>query len=91
MQVSHGDQQDSRRISLTLGPGASTDVRLIFGVPLTAEEGDSNGFTIRTERTLSNFRQNITTLVVKDELGVLLETGLGGGGLGRFGVTYRLQ
>ena len=72
VQVSHGDQQDSRRISLTLGPGASTDVRLIFGVPLTAEEGDSNGFTIRTERTLSNFRQNITTLVVKDELGVLL-------------------
>jgi hypothetical protein len=55
-----------------LGPGESTDVRFIFGVPFTAEEGDSNGFTIRTERTLSNFRQNITTLVVKDELGVSL-------------------
>ena len=41
-------------------------------MPFTAEEGDSNGFTIRTERTLSNFRQNITTLVVKDELGVSL-------------------
>ena len=41
-------------------------------MPLTAEEGDSNGFTIRTERSLSNFRQNITTLVVKDELGVSL-------------------
>ena len=39
---------------------------------MTAEEGDSNGFTIRTERSLSNFRQNITTLVVKDELGVSL-------------------
>ena len=52
--------------------GESTNVRLIFGVPFTAEEGDSNGFTIRTERTLSNFRQNITTLVVKDELGVSL-------------------
>ena len=72
IQVSHGDDQDSRRVSLTLGPGQSTNVRFIFGVPLTAEEGDSNGFTIRTERSLSNFRQNITTLVVKDELGVSL-------------------
>ena len=26
-----------------------------------------------------------------DELGIMLETGLGGGGLGRFGVTYRIQ
>ena len=72
IQVSHGSDQDSRRISLTLGAGESTNVRFIFGVPLTAEEGDSNGFTIRTERTLSNFRQNITTLVVKDELGISL-------------------
>ena len=72
IQVSHGDDQDSRTISLSLGPGESTDVRFIFGVPITAEEGDSNGFTIRTERTLSNFRQNVTTLVVKDELGILL-------------------
>ena len=72
IQVSHGDEQDSRRISLKLGPGQTTDVQFIFGVPLTAEEGDSNGFTIRTERSQSNFRQNITTLVVKDELGVRL-------------------
>jgi len=77
IQISHADEQDSRRISLTLGPGQSSNVRLIFGVPLTAEEGDSNGFTIRTERTLSNFRQNITTLVVKDELGVLLTPPVG--------------
>jgi len=72
IQLSHGDDQDTRRISLSLNAGESTNVRLIFGVPFTAEEGDSNGFTIRTERTLSNFRQNITTLVVKDELGVSL-------------------
>ncbi len=72
IQVSHDNDQDSRRISLTLDAGESTNVRFIFGVPITAEEGDSNGFTIRTERTLSNFRQNITTLVVKDELGILL-------------------
>ena len=72
IQVSHGDDEDSRRISFKLGPGQTTDVQFIFGVPPTAEEGDSNGFTIRTERSQSNFRQNITTLVVKDELGVRL-------------------
>jgi uncharacterized membrane protein len=72
IQVSHDGEQDSRRIVLTLGAGESTTVRFIFGVPLTAEEGDSNGFTIRTERSFSNFRQNITTLVVKDELGITL-------------------
>ena len=72
IQVSHDGQQDSRRILLTMGAGESTNVRFVFGVPLTAEEGDSNGFTIRTERTFSNFRQNITTLVVKDELGISL-------------------
>ena len=70
IQVSHDGAEDSRRILLTLGAGESTNVRFIFGVPLTAEEGDSNGFTIRTERSFSNFRQNITTLVVKDELGI---------------------
>ncbi len=72
IQVSHDGVEDSRRILLTLGAGESTNVRFIFGVPLTAEEGDSNGFTIRTERSFSNFRQNITTLVVKDELGISL-------------------
>ena len=72
IQVSHDGAEDSRRILLTLGAGESTNVRFIFGVPLTAEEGDSNGFTIRTERSFSNFRQNITTLVVKDELGISL-------------------
>ena len=72
IQVAHDDVQDSRRVSLSLGPGETTVVKMIFGVPLTAEEGDSNGFTIRTERSLSNFRQNITTLVVKDELGISL-------------------
>ena len=72
IQVSHDGVDDSRRVALTLGPGQTTQVQFIFGVPVTAEEGDSNVFTIRTERSLSNFRQNITTLVVKDELGVLL-------------------
>ena len=77
IQISHENEQDSRRISLTLGAGQTTNVRFIFAVPLAAEEGDSNGFTIRTERSLSNFRQNITTLVVKEELGVLLTPPVG--------------
>ena len=72
IQVSHDGAQDSRRVSIDLGPGETKRVQFIFGVPITAEEGDSNAFTIRTERSLSNFRQNITTLVVKDELGISL-------------------
>ncbi len=72
VQVSYGEVQDTRSLSITLGPGENGTVRFIIGVPLTAEEGDSNSFTIRTERSLSNFRQNITKLVVRDELGVEL-------------------
>lgn len=72
IQVSHDGVQDSRRVAVDLGPGETKRVQFIFGVPVTAEEGDSNVFTIRTERSLSNFRQNITTLVVKDELGISL-------------------
>ena len=72
IQVSYDGETDTRSLSLTLGPGQNGTVKFIFAVPLTAEEGDSNAFTIRTERSLSNFRQNITRLVVKDELGVTL-------------------
>lgn len=72
IQVSHDGVNDTRMVSFTLGPGQTTIVHFIFAVPLTAEENDENSFTIRTERSLSNFRQNITHLVVRDELGVLL-------------------
>ena len=72
LQVRLGEVTDTRQISLQLGPGETKVVRLIFGVPVTAEEGDSNTFTIRTERSLSNFRQNITTLIVRDELSIEL-------------------
>ncbi len=72
IQVSYDDETDTRRLSLSLGPGDEGVVHFIFGVPLTAEEGDGNSFTIRTERSLSNFRQNITRLVVRDELGLRL-------------------
>ena len=72
VQVRYDELQDTRSLSLTLGPGENVTVRFVFAVPLTAEEGDSNSFTIRTERSLSNFRQNITKLVVRDELGVEL-------------------
>ena len=72
IQVSYDGVTDTRSISLTLGAGQETTVQFIFAVPLTAEENDANSFTIRTERSLSNFRQNITRLVVRDELGIEL-------------------
>lgn len=72
IQVSYDDVTDTRSVTFTLGPGDETTVQFIFGVPLTAEENDANSFTIRTERSLSNFRQNITRLVVRDELAIEL-------------------
>ncbi len=72
IQVSHDGLNDTRTVSFILGPGQETIVHFIFAVPMTAEENDANSFTIRTERSLSNFRQNITRLVVRDELGIQL-------------------
>ena len=68
IQVSHDGEQDSRRIRF--GPrSVKQRAQFVFGVPISGGR-DSNVFTIRTERSPSNFRQNITTLVVKDELGI---------------------
>ncbi len=72
LEVSYDGQSDSRNIAISLGPGEEKLVKLLFAVPVTAVEGDSNEFTIRTERSLSNFRQNITKLIVRDELGIQL-------------------
>ena len=72
IQVTFEEQSDSREVSLTLSPGQTKVIHFILGVPLVAVEGDSNTFTIRTERTAQDFRSNTTTLVVGDELGVEL-------------------
>jgi uncharacterized membrane protein len=72
MQVMHGEDVDNRRVTLTLAPGQTARVELLFAVPLTAEEDDFNTYTIRTERSLQNFVQNVTTLIVREELGVEL-------------------
>ena len=72
VQLSYDGLIDTRKISLDIAAGQTSEVHFIFGVPLTAEEGEENSFTIRTERSLSNFKQNITHLIVRDELGILL-------------------
>jgi len=72
MEVRYDTQKDSRKVTLSLAPGMTTTVELVFAVPLTAEEGDSNTYTIRTERSNQNFIQNITKLIVRDELGITL-------------------
>jgi uncharacterized membrane protein len=72
IRVSHDGQNDSRTLGFTIPPGQSTVVMLVFTVPITAAEGDSNTFTIRTERSSSNFRSNVTELVVRDELALSL-------------------
>lgn len=70
IQVSLEEQSDTRRVSLTLTPGQSKVVHFVLGVPLVAVEGDSNTYTIRTERTAQDFKSNTTKLVVGDELGI---------------------
>ena len=77
MQVMFGDEVDNRRVSLTLNPGQTARVEFLFAVPLTAEENDFNSYTIRTERSLQNFIQNVTTLIVREELGVELSAPVG--------------
>lgn len=72
IRVSHDGQNDSRTLGFSIPPGQSTVVMLVFTVPITAAEGDSNTFTIRTERSSSNFRSNVTELVVRDELALSL-------------------
>ena len=72
MEVRYDTQKDSRKVMISLNPGMTTTVELVLAVPITAEEGDSNTYTIRTERSNQNFIQNITTLIVRDELGINL-------------------
>ena len=72
IRVSHGGQNDTRTLEFTIQPGDSTVVMLVFTVPITADEGDSNMYTIRTERSTTNFRSNVTELVVRDELAISL-------------------
>ena len=73
MLVMYNEQEDNRRMSISLQPGETTRVELLFAVPATAEEDDFNVYTIRTERTLQNFVQNTTRLVVREELGLRLD------------------
>ncbi len=68
--VSLDEQSDSREVSLTLIPGQTKVVHFIIGVPVVAIEGESNSFTIRTERTAQDFRSNTTSLTVGDELAI---------------------
>ena len=67
-QLSENDRVDTRQLSLNIAAGETKVVQLLFGVPEAADEGDENTFTIRTEKSSSNYRSNSTKLVVKDEL-----------------------
>lgn len=73
MRVFYGGEEDNRRVRFTLQPGETTRVELLFAVPITAEEDDFNVYTIRTERSVQNFVQNTTRLVVREELDIRLD------------------
>ena len=72
IQVSYEDQTDNRKVTLSLDGGEVRTVQFILGVPLVAEEGESNNFVIRTEYNAQKFTTNSTVLVVKDDLAMEL-------------------
>ena len=86
------------RFDAHFGESERFDPYLSFGIGYrttsTSYASDRPGFVETPRETLIPLALRLAfgaNIWIIDELGVLLETGLGGGGLGRFGVTYRLQ
>ena len=74
IQVNHGSQTENREVDVAILPGESAQVRIEVLVSPTAARNDANKLVIKTSQDQSNFIVNETTLVVKDELGALIET-----------------
>ena len=72
--VTHGEESDSREVSFSIQPGGSTTVVIAVLVSPTASMGDSNRLVFKTSVNQAIFLNNETTLVVKDELSVELDT-----------------
>ena len=72
IQVTYQEQNDSRKVSLTLQGGEVTTVNFLLRVPPVAEEGEVNNFVIRTELSAQAFVSNTTVLKVSDDLSMEL-------------------
>ncbi len=73
IQVRTESQTDNREIQIQIPPGQSGIIEFEVIVPLVAERNDENRLVIKTSQDPSNFIINETTLVVKDEIGLLIQ------------------
>ena len=74
IQVIEGSQSESREVDVQIDPGSQASVRFDILVSPVAVLDDTNRLVIKTSQDQSNFLVNETTLVVKDELAVELNS-----------------
>jgi len=70
IQVTHESQVQSREVEVSIQPGESAVVQFEVLVSPVAARNDENRLVIKTSQDQSNFINNETTLVVKDEIGL---------------------
>ncbi|MGB2478102.1 MAG: hypothetical protein ACPID5_00025, partial [Candidatus Poseidoniaceae archaeon] len=72
IQVRTDSQTNNREVSIEILPGQTGNVTFEVIVPKVAERNDENRLVIKTSQDVSNFIMNETTLVVKDEIGLMI-------------------
>lgn len=72
IQVNHGSQTENREVEVSILPGESSEVRFEVLVSPVASRNDENHLVIKTSQDPSNLLINETTLVVKDEIGLMI-------------------
>ena len=78
IQVSTDEQTENREVSIEILPGQSGEIRFEILVSPVAERNDENRLVIKTSQDVSNFIINETTLVVKDEIGLMISPPVNG-------------
>ncbi len=72
IQVRTESETDNREVEISIQPGQSGVVFFEILVSPVAERNDENRLVIKTSQDVSNFIINETTLVVKDEIGLMI-------------------
>ena len=72
IQVRTDSQTNNREVTIEILPGQKGEVEFEILVSPVAERNDENRLVIKTSQDVSNFIINETTLVVKDEIGLVI-------------------
>ena len=72
IQVRTDSQTNNREVTIEILPGQTGEVEFEIIVSPVAERNDENRLVIKTSQDVSNFIINETTLVVKDEIGLVI-------------------